>query len=323
VQAILLAATAALAAWALTGLYMRAMVAARRLEPPSERGMHAVPVPTGAGIAIVAPALVLWPFAQAQAFAGEHTLLIGTCAVLAAMSWVDDRYRLSPALRLPVHALAVALLLAWLGPEQRIVPGVPLVLERVLLGIGWLWFINLFNFMDGLDGLAGGEAIAVAVGYLAVAAAAGLAGALGNLALLIAAACAGYLYWNWHPARVFMGDSGAIPLGFALGWLMIDLACRGQWAAAAILPAYFAADATITLARRLLRGKKPWEAHREHFYQRAVLGGATPRAVVGLVSAANVVLAVLAVVSVRHPLAALAAATAVVAGLLAALRRRG
>jgi UDP-N-acetylmuramyl pentapeptide phosphotransferase/UDP-N-acetylglucosamine-1-phosphate transferase len=322
VQTILLAATAALLAWLLTGAYMRAMVSSRRLEPPSDRGMHKVPVPTGAGIALVATALALWSVAHGPALTGEHALLLGACATLTAISWVDDRRGLSPAVRLPAHAVAVALLLAWLGPEQRVVPAVPLALERVVLGVGWLWFINLFNFMDGLDGLAGSEAIAVAAGYLAVVAAAGTTSTLGDLALLIAAACTGYLFWNWHPAKVFMGDAGAIPLGCMLGWLMIDLACHGLWAAAAILPLYFAADATLTLGKRLLRGKRPWQPHREHFYQRAVLGGTQPSAVVWLVSAANAVLIALALASLRYPLPALAGALAVVAGLLIDLERR-
>jgi len=181
-----------------------------------------------------------------------------------------------------------------------------LAAERLLLGLAWLWFVNLFNFMDGIDGLAGSEAIAVAAGYLAVAALAGHLSPLWELTLVAAAATAGYLHWNWHPARVFMGDAGSIPLGFLLGWLMIDLALAGHWAAALILPLYFAADATITLARRLLEGRKPWEAHRGHFYQRAVLGGASPAAVVWRVTAANVALLGLALLSLRHPLVALA-----------------
>ena len=143
---------------------------------------------------------------------------------------------------------------------------------------------------------------------------------LWQLALIVAAAAAGYLVWNWHPARVFMGDAGSIPLGFVLGWLMLDLAMRGHWAAAVILPLYFAADATLTLAKRALRGEKPWKAHREHFYQRAVLGGATPPAVVWRVGIANAVLVALALASTRYPVASLGAAAVTVAVLLVNLR---
>jgi UDP-N-acetylmuramyl pentapeptide phosphotransferase/UDP-N-acetylglucosamine-1-phosphate transferase len=199
---------------------------------------------------------------------------------------------------------------------MRALPFLPLMLDRLVLGIAWLWFINLFNFMDGIDGLAGSETIAIALGYIALLTFAGLDGPLWWLALIIAAAAVGYLFWNWHPAKVFMGDAGSIPLGFLLGWLMIDLAFKGHWPAAVILPLYFAADATFTLLKRGLRGETPWKAHREHFYQRAVLGGATPSGVVRRVSAANVVLLSLAVLSMTRPALALAAAGLAVAGLL-------
>jgi UDP-N-acetylmuramyl pentapeptide phosphotransferase/UDP-N-acetylglucosamine-1-phosphate transferase len=179
-----------------------------------------------------------------------------------------------------------------------------------------LWFINLFNFMDGIDGLAGSEAVAVAIGYLAVVAFAGLDDPFWRLALVIAAAAGGYLFWNWHPAMVFMGDAGSIPLGFLLGWLMLDLALAGAWAAGLILPLYFVADATLTLLQRARRGATPWQAHREHFYQRAVLGGATPSGLVWRVGAANAALVALALFSVRHPLPALAAAAGLVCALL-------
>jgi UDP-N-acetylmuramyl pentapeptide phosphotransferase/UDP-N-acetylglucosamine-1-phosphate transferase len=232
------------------------------------------------------------------------------------LSWIDDRRQLSAAIRLGAQALAVALCLASLPPDARVLPILPPMFERLLLGLAWLWFINLFNFMDGIDGLAGSETIAVALGYLALLTYAGLEDPFWRLALVIAASAAGYLFWNWPPARVFMGDAGSIPLGFLLGWLMLDLALHGQWAAGLILPLYFVADATFTLLARAYRGEKLWQAHRQHFYQRAVLGGATPTGVVCRVGATNVMLIVLAFVSLRHPVPALVAAAAIVAGLL-------
>jgi UDP-N-acetylmuramyl pentapeptide phosphotransferase/UDP-N-acetylglucosamine-1-phosphate transferase len=320
VDATILTAVALALAWWLTGLYLRVMLAYGQLEPPSDRGMHKVPVPSGAGAAIVAAALVLWPMWQGPA-AGDSALLLGTVAALALISWLDDRRGLSPALRLLAHAAAVTLLLASLGPEQRVLPAAPLGLERVALGLAWLWFINLFNFMDGIDGIAGAEAVAVAAGYALVATVAGAGNPLDQLALIVAAATAGYLFWNWHPARVFMGDTGSIALGFLLGWLMIDLCLRGLWAAGVILPLYFVADATLTLLRRLARGEKPWQPHRQHAYQRAVLGGTPPSAVVLRTAVANAALVALAVASIWHPLPALAGAAAVVAGLLVNLER--
>jgi UDP-N-acetylmuramyl pentapeptide phosphotransferase/UDP-N-acetylglucosamine-1-phosphate transferase len=321
VNATILSLLALAFAWSLTWLYWRAMTAYGRLERPTARGMHTVPVPSGAGAAIVAAALLLWPLWQGPE-AAQHIPLLATLAALALVSWLDDRRRVSPGLRLAAHAAAVSLLLASLGPEHRVLPALPLAAERALLGLAWLWFVNLFNFMDGIDGLAGVEAVSVAAGYIFVAAVADdAANPLQFLALIVASATAGYLFWNWHPARVFMGDTGSIALGFLLGWLMLDLGLRGLWAAGLILPAYFVADATLTLAKRLLRREKVWRPHRQHFYQRATLGGTRPSAVVLRVAVANAALVALAIFSIRHPLLAVGAAVAVVAALLGELER--
>ena len=115
-----------------------------------------------------------------------------------------------------------------------------------------------------------------------------------STAALTAAAALGFLVWNWHPARVFLGDVGSVPLGFLVGWLLLELMARGAWAAAIILPSYYATDATLTLVRRLLRGEKIWQAHKEHFYQRAVQAGrshAQVSAAVGLAGGALIGLA--------------------------------
>jgi UDP-N-acetylmuramyl pentapeptide phosphotransferase/UDP-N-acetylglucosamine-1-phosphate transferase len=310
----ILAVVAGVLSWSLIGLYTRAM-SARRMPAPNHRSMHRVPVPVGAGLAIVVTALILWPLWQSAA-AKTHVVLLLSFAALGAMSWLDDSRPLPPLIRLGAQAIAVTLCLTLLAPQARILPVIPVAIERIALGVGWLWFINLFNFMDGIDGLAGSEAVAVALGYLLLLAYIGVDGPLWRLALIIAAASAGYLVWNWHPAKVFMGDAGSIPLGFLLGWLMIDLALRGYWPAAMILPLYFVVDATLTLVRRGLKGERPWTAHREHFYQRAVLGGTTPQGVVCRVTAANGALLLLALASVSRPLLALAAAVATVGILI-------
>jgi UDP-N-acetylmuramyl pentapeptide phosphotransferase/UDP-N-acetylglucosamine-1-phosphate transferase len=316
----LLVIVAAGLSWSFIGLYARMMQASRRLEPPNARSMHKTPVSVGAGIAMVGTMLVLWPWWRGSA-SGSNLALLAGIAGLGAVSWIDDRRGLSPVVRLIAQAVAVALGLAWLSPEVRLLPFLPVLAERMLLGLAWLWFINLFNFMDGIDGLAGSEAVAVAVGYLLLLTYADLDGQLWRLALVITASMLAYLSWNWYPANVLMGDAGSIPLGFLLALLMLDLALRGYWAAGLILPLYFVADATITLVRRARRGEKPWQAHREHLYQRAVLGGASQPAVVRRVGAANAVLIALALASISYPLSALLAASMVVAALLAHLER--
>lgn len=319
---LVLAVAAAGLSWSLIGLYTWAMRASQRLEVPNPRSMHKIPIPVGAGIAIVGTMLVLWPW-WGDAPRGSTLVLLTGVAGLGMLSWIDDLRGLPAAVRLIAQAIAVGSCLACLLPEARLLPVVPVPFERLLLGIAWLWFVNLFNFMDGIDGLAGSEALAIALGYLIISAYAGLDGELWRLAIIIVASATAYLFWNWHPASVLMGDAGSVPLGFLLGWLMLDLALQGYWGAALILPLYFVADATLTLAARTLHGDKPWRAHRQHFYQRAVLGGATSPGVVWIVSAGNAALVVLALVSLVHPVLAATAALCVVAGLLARLSRLG
>ena len=318
----LLAITAAVLGWSLVGIFTLVMSSWRRLDEPNERSMHSRPVPAGAGIGIVATALLLWPWWHTRTDAFQLALLTG-CVALGLVSLADDHWRLSPALRFGAQAAVVAVCLITLPSEARLVPILPLALERGVVALAWLWFINLFNFMDGIDGLAGSETIAVAIGYLAVGAFAGLDDPYWGLALVIAASAGGYLFWNWHPAMVFMGDAGSIPLGFLLGWLMLDLALAGAWPAGLILPLYFLADATLTLLVRARRGETLWQAHRQHFYQRAVLGGTRPAGVVWRVGAVNATLLALALVSVHHPLPALVAAAGLVWALLSHLNDLG
>ncbi|MEQ8194752.1 MAG: glycosyl transferase, partial [Rhodospirillales bacterium] len=129
------------------------------------------------------------------------------------------------------------------------------------------------NFMDGIDGIAGVETASLGGGIVAVVLLAATDPALAWIGVTLIAGALGFLWWNWHPAKIFLGDTGSVPLGFVLGWLLLTLAAEGQWAAAFILPLYYLADATLTLFRRALRGEKFWQAHREHFYQRAAQRG--------------------------------------------------
>ncbi len=168
-----------------------------------------------------------------------------------------------------------------------------------MAGLLWVWFINLFNFMDGIDGLAGVEAACIGFGIALVPVAAALPDVFGTFGIAIAAASLGFLIWNWHPAKIFLGDIGSVPLGFLLGWLLLWLAANGQWAAAVILPLYYLADATITLLRRGVRGEKVWQAHRQHFYQHAVRHGLDHDQVVRHVLFVDLVLVALAMAAAR------------------------
>jgi UDP-N-acetylmuramyl pentapeptide phosphotransferase/UDP-N-acetylglucosamine-1-phosphate transferase len=194
--------------------------------------------------------------------------------------------------RLAAQLVAIGLALRAGLPAGLVFQGwLPPSLDSVATAIVWVWFINLFNFMDGIDGLAGSEAAAIGLGLLLFAAI-GIGHDLGLAATGagIAAAAIGFLVWNWAPAWIFLGDVGSVPLGYLLGFLLLGQAARGHWKLALILPLYFLADATITLLRRLLRGEQVWQAHREHFYQRAVQRGLGHAEVVQRVIAADLVL---------------------------------
>ena len=231
------------------------------LDKPNERSLHVVPVPRTGGIAIitgvVAAALCL------RAGAG----LIVPAAALAIASYFDDRHALPASLRLGMHLLAAGVFL-WLAGA----PLVAAVLIVLLLGIGWI--TNLYNFMDGSDGLAGGMAV---IGFGTYGLAAWLGGnlELELLAWSIAAAAAGFLIFNFPPAKIFMGDVGSIPLGFLAGALGVAGWLQGLWPLwfPLIVFAPFIVDASVTLVRRALRRERIWQAHREHYYQRLILSG--------------------------------------------------
>jgi UDP-N-acetylmuramyl pentapeptide phosphotransferase/UDP-N-acetylglucosamine-1-phosphate transferase len=292
-----LPAAVALATGFFSCLATRALIPILRrrdvLDHPNERSSHRVPTPRGGGIAVIGVLLLAWIVLARTGLAPPGTIGVAAGAgVLAAISWIDDLRGVSPALRLLVQAVAVAIGIFVLSEPQSFPLGwLGSAVWFAATGLLWLWWINLFNFMDGIDGIAGSEAAAIGVGLLLFAGAgAGADPALAMAAAALVGAALGFLVWNWSPARIFLGDVGSAPLGYLIGFLVLDLVMRGFWKVALILPLYFLADATITLARRLIRGERIWRAHREHFYQRAVRAGLGHAAVVERVIAADLVL---------------------------------
>jgi len=327
---LLLLLTVAVAAFAASCLGTRALVALLRrgavLDLPNERSLHVAPTPRGGGIAVIGVSVVAWLVLCAGGVLPPAAIVVALAAAgLGIVSWFDDLRGLSPGLRLLAQFVAVAAGI-WALPHDTshgaIFQGwLPPGLDAIAGALLWVWFANLFNFMDGIDGIAGSEAAAIGVGIVLVAT---LGGGLelAAPAAAVAAAALGFLVWNWAPARIFMGDVGSVPLGYLLGFLLYGLALRGQWQAALILPLYFLADATLTLMRRLLRGERVWQAHREHFYQRAVQRGLGHDAVVMRVIAADIVLIACAwAATMGWGFAALAVAALTVAALLVALSR--
>ena len=320
-QDALLASVPVLAAsWLATFAALRVLNSRAILDRPNERSSHETPTPRGGGIAVIAVLLIAWALIAASHGDAEPApwLALAGALVLAATSWLDDLRGLPAAPRLAVHAVAVALGLVAFGEGISFSQGLlPPLADRLAAGLLWLWFLNLFNFMDGIDGIAGTEAACLGAGVALAVWLAGGAAPLALYGLSVGAAALGFLAWNWQPARVFLGDVGSVPLGYLLGWLLLATAAAGAWPAALILPLYYLADASITLVRRLARAQPIWRAHREHFYQLAVRRGASHGGVVRAILVANLFLIALAAVAVTGaPLAALGGGVVVVALLL-------
>jgi UDP-N-acetylmuramyl pentapeptide phosphotransferase/UDP-N-acetylglucosamine-1-phosphate transferase len=326
--AAVLAFTVPLVATALgTAAVLRWLAARRILDRPNERSSHTVATPRGGGIALTAVLVASFALIEIEAgFDGWRVLLwLAGAVLLAAVSWRDDRRSLPPLARLAAQAVAVAGGLVAFGTAPLAAAlGVSSWLLIPLLALAWITFINFYNFMDGIDGILGVETASIGIGLVALAVVTlGHVDGQGLAGLAVTGAALGFLVWNWHPARVFSGDVGSVPLGYLLGGLLLQAASHGHWAPALILPLYFLADAGLTLLRRLARGEKIWRPHRQHFYQRAVQGGMSHAAVASAVAGGNVLLIGLATVAAlgwRWP--ALAAALAVVALLLAFLGTR-
>lgn len=299
---VLLLASAAVAAiaCAATWLALQALTRIGIYDRPNRRSSHDRPKPRGGGLALLPVIVLAWLAADAwlaPASPGFWPALLGAL-LLGTVSWIDDLRGLPPAWRLVVQVLAVAFGVYGIGGSGLVFQGLlPPLLDHLGAALLWLWFVNLFNFMDGIDGISGVEAAVIGGGLVLVGALAPLSPGLVACAALLAAAALGFLTWNWAPSKLFLGDVGSVPLGYLLGWLLLAAALEGQWAAALVLPAYYLADATLTLARRARRGAVLWQAHREHFYQRAVQGGASHAAVASRVLVCGGVLVAFAAVA--------------------------
>lgn len=279
---------------------LRPLLVRYALARPNARSSHTEPTPQGGGIAVIAATLAVTGLLLASPEVTRDVLVLGFAAVvLALVGAVDDIRPLPAALRLVLQFLAVGALVASI--DGRLMPGLPLAAERVLAVIAGVWFVNLVNFMDGLDWMTVAETVPVA----AALALFGGFGFLSPAAFLVAAALLGavlgFAPFNRPVARLFLGDVGSLPLGLILAWLLYRLALEGGSAAALLLPLYYAADATLTLIRRSARREPVWEAHRSHFYQRATTNGLSVTGVVGRVFVLNLCLAALAAATLFWP----------------------
>jgi UDP-N-acetylmuramyl pentapeptide phosphotransferase/UDP-N-acetylglucosamine-1-phosphate transferase len=303
------------ATWAIRPLLLR-----HTLATPNARSSHRVPTPQGAGIAVIAATLLVAGTAIGCAGTMQLGLPVAVFAAalfIAAVGFADDIKSMPVLTRLLLQALAVGAIVFTAPGAMRIVPACPFWIERGLLLLAGLWFVNLVNFMDGLDWMTVAEIVPI-TGAMVVL------GSLGEFpasaAIVAAALCGamlGFAPFNRPVAKIFLGDVGSLPIGLLLGWCLLQLAYHQQFAAALLLPMYYLLDATTTLLRRVANREPFWAAHRSHFYQRATDNGFAVWRVVGEVFALNVALAALAVGSIMAPSATIKTAC-LVAGVVAA-----
>jgi UDP-N-acetylmuramyl pentapeptide phosphotransferase/UDP-N-acetylglucosamine-1-phosphate transferase len=312
-----------------SGVFCAALIVALKpllqryaLARPNARSSHKVPTPQGGGIAVVSVTLATAGglLALRSEIPATWLVVAGAAVLLAVIGAVDDIRPLPAGPRLILQVLAVAAAV-WAADIRLLPEAVPLWFERALLVLAGAWFVNLVNFMDGLDWITVAEMVPVTA-FVA------LLGWIGIVppAVAVSAAClcgalVGFAPFNKPVAQLFLGDVGSLPIGLLVGWLLLEVAGTGAVAAAILLPLYHLVDATLTLARRLVRGERVWEAHRTHFYQQATNHGFSALSVSGQVFALNLVLAGLAGVTLAWPstgvqIAALLAGFALVGALL-------
>src|SRR5882757_8257724 len=303
--------------WAIRPLLMRVALAR-----PNARSSHRIPTPQGAGIAVIAATLIAAVAVIAFAGAAEIKIpvaVFGATLFIAAVGFADDIHSIPVVPRLLLQGLAVAAVILAAPESLRIVPACPFWIERGLLLLAALWFVNLVNFMDGLDLMTVAEIVPVTGGLILLGWLAELPPPATVAAAALFGAMLGFAPFNRPVAKIFLGDVGSLPIGLLAGWCLLQLAWHQQFAAALLLPLYYLTDATVTLFRRMARREPFWAAHRSHFYQRATDNGFSVSRVVSEVFALNLVLAALAIGSVMTSSAAIAMLLFVIGSIATAL----
>lgn len=324
-QSAVLAALVLASSYGLAGWARSRALAHGLLDHPNERSSHSVATPRGAGVGIaVAVEFTLLVLREpGDGSAGVAAALFVAGALVAMVGYLDDRFGLSAGVRLAVHVAAACLVLAVLPLSDIPVPGGFLPLGgvgRVIALLAIVWSINLFNFMDGIDGLAGSQAVFVFAAAALLSWSFG--GSEGQISFLLSAAAAslGFLAWNWPPARVFMGDVGSGYLGLLVAVSAFGFAGTGPltpwtWV---VLHAVFVGDSTVTILVRARRGERLQAAHRSHLYQRLSRFWGSHRRTVIMTQLYNLAVVLpMAVVTIRYPEAGALAAGLVLAPVAA------
>ena len=286
---------------ALLILMLKPLLMRHLLAHPNARSSHKTATPQGAGLAVMASvfagsmlASFLWTPQP------EPSLLpvLGIAAGLTLLGALDDAHTLGVSWRLLGQVLAGVVLVFSLPQGFQIFPGtIPLVVERALLVLGTVWFMNAVNFLDGLDWMTVVQVVPVTLGIAILNALGAVPVTIGVLALALLGAMLGFAIFNKHPAQIFLGDAGSLPIGFCLVFMLIFVA-QSHLAAALLLSLYTLADSTVTLLRRVFAKDPIFSAHRMHFYQRGAGAGLSAPQVTARVLFLQILLVGLAVATV-------------------------
>jgi UDP-N-acetylmuramyl pentapeptide phosphotransferase/UDP-N-acetylglucosamine-1-phosphate transferase len=271
------------------------------LARPNARSSHHIPTPQGAGIAVIAATLAIAGIISCCPGANSNfpITLFGATLFIATAGFMDDIEPIPVLPRLLLQAIAVAAVVLASPADLRIAPMLPLWIERGLMLLAGLWFVNLVNFMDGIDWMTVAEVVPITVAIALLGWSGELPPSVSIIAATLCGAMVGFAPFNRPVASIFLGDVGSLPIGLLLGWCLMQLALQHHLTAALLLPLYYLADATVTLLRRMMRREPFWVAHRSHFYQRATDNGFGIMQVVGEVFVLNIALAALAAVSIK------------------------
>jgi len=283
-------------------LILKPLLVRYLLAHPNARSSHAVATPQGAGVAVIVALLVISAAAwliRASAESGPSLAPVLAAALgLTVLGLADDARALPVSWRFAGQMLAAFIMVASLPESLRLFPGVlPFLLERALLVLGTVWLVNAVNFLDGIDWITVAQVVPITLGVAVLQALGAVPAGIGFLALALLGGMLGFAVFNKHPAKVFLGDAGSLPIGLLLAFMLIFVAGTNL-AAALLLALYTIADATLTLLRRAFNGEPIFSAHRSHFYQRAVINGLTAPQVTARIFLLGLLLAALAIAAV-------------------------
>jgi UDP-N-acetylmuramyl pentapeptide phosphotransferase/UDP-N-acetylglucosamine-1-phosphate transferase len=280
---------------------LRPILVRHLLAQPNARSSHHVPTPQGAGLAVMASVFAGCALGTLLWAQGAEPRLLGVlmaAAGLTLLGAIDDAYTISVSSRLTGQVLATIIMVATLPEQLRLLPDlVPAGVEDALMVLGIVWFVNAVNFLDGLDWMTAAQVVPITLGVAVLHMVGAVPATVALLALALLGAVLGFAVFNKHPASIFLGDAGSLPIGLCLAFLLIFVA-ETNLAAALLLSLYTLADSTLTLLRRFIAGERVFSAHRTHFYQRAVAAGSSVPQVTALVFVLGLLLAGLAIVAV-------------------------